>query len=469
MKKLYLSRYSKIFEKDGIYAYYHSLRMKPLYINKKMHEIIQELLNSEDFDLKTVTSSLTEKEFTQFQDTINVMVDYKILITDLSYDDKVIETIRKSLPEPYISVCYFIMTEFCNLACSYCFIENSMDEKVRARKIMSSKTVKDGLDFYCKQITRKPELFNQEKSIIIYGGEPLTNYDNVILLLQLIKEYKESGKLPKDLSVALLTNGTLLTDEMAKEIGKYDVSISISLDGATAQENKCRKYHNGNIAFDDIVRGINIAKQNNLDCGLSVTLTEDSLKDIDAMEKVVIESGLNSLGFNLLMTDENFKVSDTYNERASEFVIEAFDRFRKKGIYEDRMMRKVKAFAKSKLYLYDCAATGGNQMVIAPDGSIGCCHGYLYNREYFPSNIYDDNFDPAKDEQYLEWAGRTPINMPQCQDCPALGICGGGCALTAKKNNSSLYDLDERFCVHAKMTLEWMIWDLFSNMNQTEN
>lgn len=331
---------------------------------------------------------------------------------------------------------------------------------------MSKSTVKDGLDFYCKQIMKKPDLFHEEKSIIIYGGEPLTNYENVIYLLELIKEYKEKEKLPKELSVALLTNGTMLTDEMAREIGKYDVSLSISLDGATKRENKCRKYHDNKSAFDDIVKGIRIAQENNLDCGLSVTLTEESLDDLDSMEQAIVDLGIKSLGFNLLMTDEHYQVADGYNERASRFVIEAFKRFREKGIYEDRMMRKVKAFTQSKLYLFDCAATGGNQMVIAPDGNIGCCHGYLYNREYFPSDIYNETFEPSKNEQYLEWAKRTPINMPQCQACPALGICGGGCALTAKKNKGSLYDLDDRFCVHAKMTLEWMIWDLFSNMQK---
>ena len=54
--------------------------------------------------------------------------------------------------------------------------------------------------------------------------------------------------------------------------------------------------------------------------------------------------------------------------------------------------------------------------------------------------------------------------MPQCQDCMALGVCGGGCALNAKANGKSIWDLDERFCIHAKATLEFLFWDLFDQI-----
>ena len=46
----------------------------------------------------------------------------------------------------------------------------------------------------------------------------------------------------------------------------------------------------------------------------------------------------------------------------------------------------------------------------------------------------------------------------------ALGICGGGCPFQAEITTGSIWGLDERFCVHAKMTLEWLIWDLYSQM-----
>lgn len=53
--------------------------------------------------------------------------------------------------------------------------------------------------------------------------------------------------------------------------------------------------------------------------------------------------------------------------------------------------------------------------------------------------------------------------MEECKNCPALGICGGGCPFNAYQQEKNIWALDKRFCIHAKMTLEWLIWDLYQN------
>jgi len=54
--------------------------------------------------------------------------------------------------------------------------------------------------------------------------------------------------------------------------------------------------------------------------------------------------------------------------------------------------------------------------------------------------------------------------MPECHSCEALGVCGGGCPMYAEDLGGSIWSLDKRFCIHAKMTLEWMIWDLYDKI-----
>lgn len=461
--KLYFSKYSKVFEKDGVFAYYHSLRMKPIYVNDKFNSIIQ--IVAKNGSAEESLKDLSNEEKLQAQQIIDVLIEYKMFSTDKDYDEKVINGFRNALPKPYIQIAYFVMTELCNLACSYCFIENKMDDAIVREKVMTKERAKKGLDFFCKQIKKDETMFKEEKNIIIYGGEPLINFDTLTHLLSLISEYKVLGKLPEKTNVSIITNGTLLTSEIAQVLKYNNVSIAVSLDGSTECANSCRKFQSGDKAFDDIIKGIETASSVGCKCGLSVTLTEETIKDLSQIEAVVDKYNISSLGFNILMTDDNFQVAPTYNVEASDFIIKAFELFREKGIYEDRIMRKAKSFSNSKIYLYDCGALGGNQIVIAPDGQVGVCHGYLYNREYFPTSIDDDTFDPTTNDVYIEWNKRTPINMEQCIDCEALGICGGGCPQNAKNNNQnkSIWDLDERFCVHAKITLEWLIWDLYKN------
>ena len=171
------------------------------------------------------------------------------------------------------------------------------------------------------------------------------------------------------------------------------------------------------------------------------------------------------------MPQGEFSVSDDYNKKASRFIIEMFKELRQKGVYEDRMMRKVKTFQNSFdapcPWFSDCGATAGGQIVIAPDGAVGICHGCLWDRKYFVSSVDDDSFDARTNPTYKEWSQLTPINRNECENCAALGICGGGCPINAmnSKKGNTIHSMDERFCIHSKMTLEFLIKDLYKNIN----
>ena len=191
---------------------------------------------------------------------------------------------------------------------------------------------------------------------------------------------------------------------------------------------------------------------------------QEALKEGNLLFDLIDKYQIKSMGFNILLTDSVYSVPEQYFIDVSQFIVDAFKIFRDKGIYEDRIMRKVNAFVEHKLHFQDCAAEGGNQLVVAPDGEVGLCHGYLSTRETFVTNVNDIDFDMTTDPVFLDWNKRTPFNMPQCENCMALGTCGGGCALNAKANGKSIWDLDERFCVHAKATIEFLIWDLFEQI-----
>lgn len=36
----------------------------------------------------------------------------------------------------------------------------------------------------------------------------------------------------------------------------------------------------------------------------------------------------------------------------------------------------------------------------------------------------------------------------------------------AEMNKGSIWEIDESFCVHAKETLSWLIWDLYEQRNK---
>lgn len=453
------SRYAHTFDLGDDAALYHSLRMKPVYLNKKAYEDLQAWLAGPHCNNYDDAPDNIKRE-------VNELVKFKILNHSEEDDDKVLEFVRSRIPGPAINVCYMITSEQCNLACKYCFLGNNDACKRNNFSLenMSVETADKAVDFFIKQIKLSGMDFEDNKpAIIFYGGEPLVNYDVLVHIAERINSLKGVEKCIKNLEMSMVSNGLLLTEERALKLKELGVSIAISIDGFTEEANSMRVDIAGNNVFSKILKTLDMCKRIGVDVSLSVTLSEETIKNTKDILMLVDKYGVKSFGFNIMMSDENFVVPQEYNEKASQFIIDEFIELRKRGIYEDRIMRKLKSFSKSQVYFSDCAATGGGQIVIAPNGQVGICHGCLHNKQYFVSNVDDTEFDATKHEDFIEWSQLTPINKDECQDCPALGICGGGCPINAMhlKKGNTIHDMDERFCTHSKMTLDFLIKDLY--------
>lgn len=450
-KQMRFSRFTHRFHKDGIVAYMNSLRMRPIYLSAAMAERVDTYIAG---DQASEASSET-------QSTIDKFVNSKIVIDTPDFDDLVLSRYRGIAKNTFIKIAYFILTDQCNFNCSYCFIKKEIEKGNRISGPMSVETALAAVDTFARLTSEDPT--DDERMIIFYGGEPLLNFSVIKIISDRVSQLKGMGRLPSKTKMVIVTNGSLLSDEIALFFKSVGIGIGISIDGTDIVTNSARRYRDGTPTFSDIMRGIETCKRNQiLDYSLSVTVSKTCLENFDSTISFLKTHAISkNIGFNILMSDGSNDEFDSYAHLASSFIIKAFEIFREDGIYEDRIMRKVNAFIRGQAHLFDCAATGANQIVIAPDGEIGICHGFLGSRTFFSDNVHNPEFDPRKNTNFQEWSKRTPINMPQCLGCESLGLCGGGCPFNAHKNSGSIWELDRRFCIHTKATLEWLIWDLY--------
>lgn len=277
--------------------------------------------------------------------------------------------------------------------------------------------------------------------------------------------------MPNNTDVSILTNGTLLNEEILGFLKQNKVSLGISIDGSKLAHNNKRKSLRNTDTYSLILEKTRLCRNLGIDFGISSTLTWDNINNFETtIHTIVDEIKPSMVGFNLLM-DKSCKDSEdkNYADRAADFMIKSFKVFREEGLYEDRMMRKSRSFVSGTLKLFDCAAAGGNQIVILPDGQIGICQAFIGSKKYFVSNVFDPFFDPKKSPDYLDWSRRTPFNMNECLTCKGIGICGGGCPSNAYNSNGSIWAIDKKFCSHNLKTLDFLIWDLYSSSGQIFN
>jgi uncharacterized protein len=461
------SRFAHTFDLKGVIALYHSLRMKPVYLNRETYKDLQAWLVSPFCEDYNNAPDNLKKEVLE-------LAKFKILNKSEEDDEKVLQFIRNKTPKSAINVCYMIMSEQCNLACKYCFLGNNNFDKRKSfdLKNMSKETADKAIDFFIRQIKMSGLDSEENKPVIIfYGGEPLVNYEILEYAAERLNSLRDKEKCIKNLEMSMVSNGLLLTKERALRLKELGVAIAISVDGFTEEANSMRVDMGGNNVFLKLLERLEMCKELGVDVSFSVTLSEETIKGTKDMLKLIDNFGIKSFGFNIMMSNENFIVPQEYNEAAAQFIIDEFVELRKRGIYEDRIMRKLKAFTKAQIYFSDCAATAGGQIVIAPSGQVGICHGCLHNKEYFVSEVTNQEFDATKDKDFIEWSQLTPINKEECLDCNALGICGGGCPINATylKEGNTIHSLDERFCIHSKKTLDFLINDLYRIISESEN
>ena len=433
------SRFTHRFDLVDAVALYHSLRMKPIFLKKNILHTLDNWISTKSSNLDNVPVDLT--------DTVSTLLKYKILTSTEDEDSRVLDFVKSKIPKPSVNVCYMIISEMCNLACKYCFVGNNnknIREKYFQGNNMSKLIADKAVSFFLRQLKLSQIGYTEisKPIIIFYGGEPLINFPILVYIAETINTLKSSDIYLKDVELSLITNGTLLDEEKILKLKDLGVSIAISVDGFTEEDNSMRVDPKGNTIFNKLLSSLDLCKQLGVKISLSVTLTENTIKNTKNILNLVDKYNIKAFGFNIMMSSSDFILSNEYNERAAQFIIDEFLELRERGIYEDRIIRKLRSFSSSKIYFSDCAATSGGQIVISPDGKVGICHGCLADKSYFISDVFDEKFNACENETFLEWSQITPVNQNLCLDCPALGICGGGCPINAR-------NLKQEYTIHS--------------------
>ncbi|MDO9509824.1 MAG: radical SAM protein [Candidatus Magasanikbacteria bacterium] len=424
------------------------MNYKTVYVDKEISEIVGLFKNGltlDYFDFRFGSKNLGS--------LIKKMIKYKMLVKVFENELEDLHLLSDNFTStPDITGMYVMLTDLCNYACKYCFVESPLP-KNHNFLMMKVSTAK-------KAIRRFGQWSNKNfvRSIIFCGGEPLLNKKTLYAVLEEIDSELQN----ENLKLQVITNGSLVDREFANVARLHNLKVSVSIDGMANFHNSARVYQDGTATHEDAVKGYNILKDAGVSVGVSMTVGFEHVGHLVENVKWLVDNlKIKSLGFNTLMdVDKNTVVPVEYVKKVNSEMIEAFKILRDLGIYEDRLMRKIESFIEGTPYLHDCSGCG-HQIVVAPNGNIGVCHGYCGWKKFFVKPT--KNFKPQEHEYWKEWIKRSPINMPQCYDCEALGICGGGCPCSADTRNGSIWCVNENFCHHSKAVLYWMLEEIYKN------
>ncbi|MBW3583732.1 MAG: radical SAM protein [Euryarchaeota archaeon] len=304
-------------------------------------------------------------------------------------------------------------TQGCNMACSHCFA----DAHFRMPNELDTDELKSLLDQASKY-----ELSRLSWGL---GGEALTRRD----IFELLEHGKQYG-FPQ----VLITNGLLVTEEVAKRLAALGVRVSVSLDGATDATHEKLRILPGSL--QKAIRACRRLKAAGVTTGANMTVTKVNVHEVGAFLDLALELDLdyismgNILPFGralerpeLILDQADFdSVLEEAKRRAAEgypIPVYSFDGVLDLVFNAQRIIERG-AFSPRR------TSAGRGKVVVRPDGTVWPCQLLP-----FPAgNVRDKPLDEILQSPVFEQvAGFVTEYEEQKSDC------GSGCACSWIMNN----------------------------------
>lgn len=313
----------------------------------------------------------------------------------------------------------------CNLQCRHCWVsaDSKSVDKVETSLIINS--IKEAIPLGLKIVK-------------LSGGEPFLYPEDMCQIIDLANAV--------GLDINIESNGTQVKKEVLDRINPEKAYINISLDGHNNEiHNKMRR---NNQAFENTMKGIEIIQQKGIPFGITHTISDKNVDDIDSMLVLLRSIGVNEMKLNPIMTvgraennnkfpyllslDNFFKVFDKYNDCTINGVHVS-------TIVPPCFVKPHQLYSRKKKL---CTCNYLNMLSILPNGNIGLCGEAKDIEEFCFGNIYQDSLiNIWNSSKKLSQLRKNIENIEGvCGKCSYKSICIGGCRIAAylyeKKLNS---------------------------------
>ncbi|MGB7605631.1 MAG: radical SAM protein [Lutisporaceae bacterium] len=434
----------------------------------KIKEIDYFLLKDKEFNIlyHIPTGNLikvSEQIFNELNDNKELKSEETLeLISFLDAQDCI--TIRKYNEEKFairkrLQGLVFSAAETCNLKCRYCFADGGTYGN-NTHKIMN---INDYEKYIGILLDKYPEGI---ESINFFGGEPLLGFNSIkeclLYVLDICKE--KNLTLPK---FSIITNGTLLTEDMIDFFNKYNVNITLSLDGPKHINDKARISKDGTSVYDKVTENLKLMKKRKFKLVLEATITKyhmlaykkgfvreliDEFNDFDAILLAPVFTDVPDL---TLSEDQKETIKMFYGELVDCWFEKVTSG--EKAFYISEIIGILNTII-FKRYFNDCGA--GECIYIAASGEIYPCQAFYGSKTYklgqLSDNLNFDNFVKLSNE--INKTNRLQVEA--CKKCPVRYSCGAWCRGTNNTVNGSILSIIESRCWCQNAILEAVLKNL---------
>ena len=317
-------------------------------------------------------------------------------------------------------------------------------------------------------------------SIEFQGGEPLINFGT----LSHIVEYCEQKNCEKKISFNLVSNLSLLTEDIADFLVLHNIQVSVSLDGNMEVHNCNRKFRSGNGSYEATIKGIELLRRKGCRVSAIQTTTRYSLGFYKEIIDTYVELGFESIFIRPLTrlgyAKENWENIGYTSEEFVEFYKKALMYIIELNISGKRIVEGHASIFLSKImhgyssnYMElrsPCGAAIG-QMAFYYDGDIYSCDegrmvAEMGDTAFRMGNVFENNYNDLVESSVCKTLCLSSCleSIPGCCDCAYQPYCGACPVINYALEN----DLFAKTCYHYRCRVySGMLDILFSIIHES--
>lgn len=336
------------------------------------------------------------------------------------------------------------ITRRCNLKCVHCYAH------AKDQEFNDELTTEEGFRLL-------DDLAEFGVPVVLFsGGEPLMRKD-----LTKLAEYAVS----KGMRAVISTNGTLITEEKAKELKEIGLSyVGISLDG---MKNVNDKFRGLDGAFDMAMKGIENCKKAGIKVGLRFTINKHNAGEIPKIFDLVEEKKIPRICFYHLvyagrgseMIEEDLSLEDS--RKAVDMIMDRTRKLHDMGQPTEvltvdnhadgpylylRMEKEDPIRAKEVLELLEMNEGNNSGRGIGCVSWNGDVHADQFWRHKVFGNIKDTPFSKIwsepEDELLAKLKEKKKHVKGKCAECRWLDVCGGNFRVRAEAAEGDVWAPD---------------------------
>lgn len=336
-----------------------------------------------------------------------------------------------------------ILSQMCNLACSYCYAQDA-----RSKDVLAKEKLKVAIDSHFDRISNKLHFS------FIGGGEPTLTWELLFWAINYIRSI-DAGT--RNVSIGVTTNGTLLNDERINFLKENNVRIGLSFEILPDVQSTQRCFSDNKNSFEIINVVIKKMETNGIHFSFRSTITSINVTRMSEMVEFVIRNypKIKSLHFEQVTSTEIKK--DFYDKFIYHFI-----KARKLG-----ECNGIEVYCSGSNCLNSIKSRFcGGEFCLTPTGDIVACH-----RISSPDERAFDLFNYARVGERGILINKTKldriekffnIKRASCSTCFAKWHCAGSCSMEKTIYSEEMRDLK---CYFVKALIKNLLIDKLESHN----